>query len=185
MIRNNSLFICLFKRVLAFNLLFYSTLLSFGQGVEEQFKFPAEFEKIDGIWLGWGITTYTDSGSDKDLEDIHLQMIQALTPYVLIHLIVKDLNQQNDVVKKLLRIGVDTTKIKYFYSPNWHFWLRDYGPVFMQGNRGHLSGIDFRFNCYGECLPSNEYARIVDKGDGGGMHCLTQQQPSMINNPGD
>jgi agmatine deiminase len=92
-------------------------------------------------------------------------MLQALTPYVQVHLIVKDSNQQNDIIKKLLRIGVDTIKIKYFYSPYWHFWLRDYGAVFMKGNKGHLMGIDFGFNCYGNCLATYQYAKTVDSGD--------------------
>ena len=118
--------------------------IAFSQNANAQFTFPPEFEKIDAIWMGWGITTYTDTASNGAVESIRLQMLQALTPYVQVHLIVNDTAQRNLLIKKFFAASIDTSKITYFYSRNWHFWLRDYGPVFLRDNNGQLMGVDFK-----------------------------------------
>jgi agmatine deiminase len=151
------------KKHLFLFLLLSANITAFAQDGKEQFIFPAEFEKIDAIWMGWGITTYTDTASKEDVENIRLQMLRALTPYVQVHLIVNDTVQRNLLAKKFLISNIDTSKIIFFYSPNWHFWLRDYGPVFLKGNKGHLMGVDFGFNCYGDCHTG--FAKTTDEGD--------------------
>lgn len=137
--------------------------ISFGQIKTEQFVYPAEFEKIDAIWFGWGITTYTDTATKENVENIRLNIIAALIPHVQVRLIVSDTAQRNYVIAKLLKRSVDTSKISYFLSPNWHFWLRDYGPIFLRSNKRRLMGVDFGFNCYGNCRES--IAAIANKGD--------------------
>jgi agmatine deiminase len=139
--------------------------IALAQDTSEHFYFPAEFEKIDAIWTGWGVTTYTDTATKSDVENIRLQMLKELIPYVKIHLIVDDAEQRNYIESKLLQLNVDTTKIIWFYSPNWHFWLRDYGPIFLRNDKGYLMGVDFGFNCYGDCRSSTQHAIITGKGD--------------------
>jgi agmatine deiminase len=151
------------KKYLLPILLLSVSVIGIAQNEAEQFSFPAEFEKIDAVWMGWGITTYTDTASNEDVENIRLQMLQALTPYVKVHLIVNDTTQQRSLIKKFLAFNIDTTNIIYFYSPNWHFWLRDYGPIFLRGNKGQLTGVDFGFNCYGDCRTG--FAKTTDEGD--------------------
>ena len=138
-------------------------IITFSQNESEQYSFPAEFEKLKAIWMGWGITSYTDTATNEDVENIRLQMLQALTPYVQVHLIVTDTLQRNSLIQRFLAIHIDTSKISYFFSPNWHFWLRDYGPVFLRSDKGHLKGIDFGFNCYGDCHTG--FAKTIDEGD--------------------
>jgi agmatine deiminase len=151
------------KKYLLLLLLFSADNIGFAQSKNERFTFPAEFEKIDAMWMGWGIHTYTDRASDADVERIRLQMLQALTPYVNVRLIVDDTIQKKLLVEKFLALHIDTAKIIYFYSPNWHFWLRDYGPIFLRSDNGHLKGVDFGFNCYGDCRTG--YAKAIDEGD--------------------
>lgn len=151
------------KRHLLLPLLFSVNIITLAQDVKEQFLFPAEFEKIDAIWMGWGIHTYTDTASNEDVENIRLKMVQALIPYVQMHLIVNDIIQRDSLVAKFLNSNIDTSKITFFYSPNWHFWLRDYGPVLLKSNQGHLKGVDFGFNCYGNCRWG--FAKTADEGD--------------------
>lgn len=151
------------KKYLLLSLIFFAGSFAFAQNNKEHFIFPAEFEKIDAIWMGWGITSYTDTASDKDEENIRLQMLAALTPFVRVHLVVSDSALGNQLTQRFLASGIDTGQIVYFYSPNWHFWLRDYGPIFLKGDKGHLMGVDFGFNCYGDCVRTS--ANITDKGD--------------------
>src|SRR5689334_8489357 len=101
------------KRHLLLLLLFSVAIISFAQDAKEQFIFPAEFEKIDAIWMGWGITTYTDTASKEDVEIIRLRMVKALTPYVQVDLIVDDITQRNSLVAKFLISNIDTSKISF------------------------------------------------------------------------
>src|SRR5690242_17845899 len=112
------------RRYLLFILLLSASIVGLAQSQNAQYTFPAEFEKIDAIWMGWGVTTYTDTATKEDVEKIRLQMVQALTPYVRIHLIVNDTAQRNLLIRKFLSLKIDTSKISYFFSPNWNFWLR-------------------------------------------------------------
>jgi agmatine deiminase len=151
------------KKYLLLSLLLSTAIITFSQNENEQFSFPAEFEKVNAIWMGWGITTYTDTATNNNVENIRLQMLQALTPYVQVHLIVNDTLQRNSLIKRFLTLRIDTSKISYFFSPNWHFWLRDYGPIFLRSDKGHLKGVDFGFNCYGDCRTG--FAKTADEGD--------------------
>lgn len=151
------------KRYLLLSIFLSSFTIAFAQVEKEHFSFPAEFDKIDAIWMGWGTHTYTDTATEEDVENIRLQMLQALTPYVQVRLIVTDTAQRNSLINKFLTRNIDTSKITYFFSPNWHFWLRDYGPIFLRSNKGHLKGVDFGFNCYGDCHTG--FAKGTDEGD--------------------
>jgi hypothetical protein len=102
------------KRHLLLLLLFSVAIITFAQDVKEQFIFPAEFEKIDAIWMGWGITTYTDTASKEDVENIRLKMLQALTPFVQVGLIVNDTLQRNLLLTKFLNF-CDTNFFSLFH----------------------------------------------------------------------
>ncbi len=51
---------------------------------EEQFSFPAEWEKHDAIWMGW--RTITGRGIDKS--ETLLRIIKSLTPYIKVNLFI-------------------------------------------------------------------------------------------------
>ncbi|PWU03533.1 MAG: agmatine deiminase family protein [Bacteroidetes bacterium] len=151
------------KNYLLLSLFLSQINIAYSQSAPGQYSFPAEFEKIDVIWMGWGITTYTDTATKDEVERIHIEMLQALSPYVRIRLIVTDSIQSKILTQKFLVYQIDTSKITYFFSPNWHFWLRDYGPIFVRNSRGQLKGVDFGFNCYGDCRTG--FAKTADMGD--------------------
>ncbi len=67
---------------------------------EEQFTFPAEWEKHEAVWLSWRGRSNNHGGSESKAILI-VNMIKELTPYVKVNLFVDTDSTKNDVLKRL------------------------------------------------------------------------------------
>ncbi len=110
----------------------------------EKFVYPAEFEKVDAIWMTWSF----DPNDDKDISiRVLVDMARAITSQAELHLFVHDDTVKRQALESMLRLGgVDTSKVKFYYSYVYNRYVRDFGPIFLKGNHGHLKGIDYNWN---------------------------------------
>jgi agmatine deiminase len=129
--------------------------LSCNQPNPEEFTYPAEFEKIDAIWMNWNVSAFHTDGRP---ERIILEMTKEITPNAKMNMIVINDSVKTAAVQSMLNYGIDTSKVKFYFYPRHNRFVRDYGPVFLRGNKGTLKGIDFNYNCFGECEPNSTNA---------------------------
>jgi len=129
-------------------LLLIITTLSVGQVKVEQFVYPAEFEEVDAIWMNWNISSFHTIGEP---ERIILQMTRKITPYAKMNMMVMNDSVKNVAIQSMLKFGVDTSRVKFYFYPRQNRFIRDFGPVFLRSNKGNLKGVDFNYNCFGEC----------------------------------
>ncbi len=77
---------------------------------EEQFTFPAEFEKQDAVWMGW--RTVTSRGIDKS--ETLLRIIKSLTPYIKVNLFIDHDSTSSMSQKEFIKEGISGKKVKMF-----------------------------------------------------------------------
>ena len=140
------------------------TVISCSQTKTEHFIYPAEFEKIDAIWMNWNTHKYwmnwstSISGYPKYYEteepELHiLRMTKEITPYAMMNMIVVNDSVKDAAIQSMLNFGIDTSRVHFYYFKMDFRFIRDEGPIFLKGDQGHLMGVDFNYNCYGKCEP--------------------------------
>lgn len=98
---------------------------------ERGFQIPAEWEPHRATWLAWPHNEESWPGKLASVEEIFLQMIEALAPEEKVCLLVKDDCMRDRVDRLLRRRGVETKNVIYHLTPTQDAWIRDYGPCFI------------------------------------------------------
>jgi agmatine deiminase len=142
------------KKIISILLSVLIASISFSQSKTEHFTYPGEFEKIDAIWMDWN--TWDHSDSSKESASYILRMTKEITPYAMMNMIVLNDSDKNDAILSMLNFGIDTSRVSFYYITFRRMFIRDFGPIFLKGDQGHLKGVDFNYNCYGMCKPYSE-----------------------------
>lgn len=114
-----------------------------GQAIETGFAYPAEWEPHESLWLGFRT-------HDEGLihEPLLQPLIQVLTRYVHVNLVVEDPDLFYEKDLYLSMLDVDPSKITVQVLQPADFWFRDSGPLFLVNRKGQKAVADFRFNNY-------------------------------------
>ena len=117
------------------------------------YRMPAEWEPHEATWLAWPHNEETWPGKSKQIEEVYLQMIEALLPGEKVHLLVNDEKERDQVERYLHSRDVSTRHLVFFLIPTIDVWIRDYGPNFIckdEGHRREVAWVKWKFNAWGE-----------------------------------
>lgn len=111
---------------------------------------PAEWQRHESTWLTWPQNAETWPG-DKILrvEEIYLQMLEALLPHEKVHLFVQDEKEQDKVLGLLRNRKVSFKNLIPHQANTVDTWIRDYGPTFIKKQDGTKAWIKWIFNAWG------------------------------------
>ena len=121
------------------------------------FRMQAEWEPHRATWLAWPHNEETWFGRLAQVEEIFLQMIEALAPEEKICLLVNDAPLRDRVDSLLRRRGIGTKNVTYHQVPTQDAWIRDYGPSFViksSASRKEAALVRWIFNAWGGKYPS-------------------------------
>jgi agmatine deiminase len=116
------------------------------------FRMPAEWERHESTWLSWpkDPLTFPEDIIGR-VEEIYIEMIEALQTGERIDLLVNDQKTEDHVLSMLSsRSNVRFHKIK-----SQDVWMRDYGPIFIT-KRHDVSATKWIFNAWG-----NKYDELL------------------------
>jgi len=111
------------------------------------FRMPAEWHLHHATWLSWPKDPETWPGRVRQVEEIYLQMIAALTPHELVNLLVDDAETEQRVRERCSAATV--AGIRFHHIQTVDSWIRDYGPNFIIGPNAELAFNDWIFNAWG------------------------------------
>lgn len=118
------------------------------------YSMPAEWDRHESTWLSWPHNKETWPGDRlKRVEETYLQMLEALLPHEIVHLLVPN-EATEDVVRSLLkkRDG-EVTNLRLHLVPTVDTWIRDYGPTFVKNSRNQKAWCKWIFNAWGGKYP--------------------------------
>ncbi|WP_319764243.1 agmatine deiminase family protein [Maridesulfovibrio sp.] len=127
-----------------------------------KWRFPAEFEPHETVWMGWLSKEYI-KGFNTDT--VLLEMARNLAKHVKVRICVPSKEQENHVFSLLNENSVNTSNISFFITPFTMLYWRDFGPIFTVDDRGTKSIADFNFNCWGYTPESHPHARMMERID--------------------
>ena len=106
--------------------------------IPDGLKMPAEFERQDGMILGF-----------NELVEFHPQvlvdMVAALADRLEVYGIVNNAEQRQKVLSLLEQHKVPTTSVRTIEAPASGMWVRDYGPKFLRNDVGGLTMVDYAY----------------------------------------
>ena len=111
------------------------------------FHMPAEWRPHAATWLTWPKDPETWPERVSFVEEIYLQMMEALTPHETVNLLVDDEVAEQAVRE---RCAFPTAQnIRFHRIETVDSWIRDYGPNFLIGPNNEAGFNDWIFNAWG------------------------------------
>lgn len=116
----------------------------------ETYRFPAEFEPQEAVWMAW--PTYENKAGHSSA-DVIVSISDALAGHTKVALLA-----QNEAEKQVITSAFEAARVKHdhvtlYAVPHDDIWIRDMGPIFVQRRGGGLAMIDYIFNSWGVPLP--------------------------------
>jgi agmatine deiminase len=114
---------------------------------ENDYRFPAEWEKHDSIWLAWA--SY-ENIQGRSSTDVQVDIIQALAPFVKINLLVQTEEQIQEIKNRFKNKKISIDPVSFHVIPHEDLWMRDMGAIFLKSKKNKsLKVADFSFNQWG------------------------------------
>ena len=131
-------------------------------GQSPNWRFPAEFEKQEAVWMGWLSKEYV-KGHKTD--PVLLEMARELASRLKLRVCVPDEAQKRHVQALLAKSKVNLDNVTFYTVPFTMLYWRDFGPIFTVDQAGNKSIADFNFNCWGYFPLHDTQARMMERID--------------------
>ena len=120
----------------------------------------AEWAPQSGVMLTWPHPKGDWATNLDAVEQVYLQLAQAICPRELLLLVCRDHDHQQHVQQLLQTAGIALPRIRFALQPSNDSWARDYGPITtLENGQPHM--LDFQFNGWGGKYPHHLDNRIT------------------------
>lgn len=111
------------------------------------YHMPAEWRRHQATWLSWPKDPLTWPDRVPLVENIFLQMMQALAAHETVNLLVDNAEAEQGVRSRCDFAGAEN--VRFHQIPTVDSWIRDYGPNFLVNTNGKLAYNNWIFNAWG------------------------------------
>ena len=94
---------------------------------------PAEFDPMQAVLIRYPL-------------GISYEIIREMAENITVITIVNSQNQQQYVTQQYSTYGVNISNCQFLIAPTDSYWIRDYGPWFVQEPEGDTKVVDFEYN---------------------------------------
>ena len=121
---------------------------------EMGYRMPAEWTHHSGTLLSWPSNPETWPGQRLDrVEVVFLEILKAISSCETVHLILSNDLTAKRAKAKIRSISGLEGKIIYHEIPGNDLWARDFGPIFIQNQKGKFALNDWGYNAWGGKYP--------------------------------
>lgn len=117
------------------------------------FRMPAEWEPHAATWMAWPYNLGTWEGHLDGAEQAFSEIIAALTPQEIVHLLVPNTEVEERAMDRLsAQPGIDRKRLILHTIETGDVWIRDYGPIFLvrgTGKKRETAWTKWIYNAYG------------------------------------
>lgn len=131
--------------------------------VDLGYRFPAEWEKHDAMWLSWPHKEASWPGKIETIYTPYCQFIKEVSKGEKVCINVADNNMKDFAIAQLQKVDADLSKIEFYFNPTNDAWCRDHGPAFLiNPNAEHKKIIvDWDFNAWGGKYPPFDLDDVI------------------------
>jgi agmatine deiminase len=121
---------------------------------------PAEWEPHEATWIAWPHNTRDWPGKFSPIPWVYGEITRHIAASEHAHIIVESPAHQKSAERILAKVGVDSTRVKFFRFPTDRGWTRDIGPMFVRLPTGTLAINNFRFTGWAKYPNHKKDAKI-------------------------
>jgi agmatine deiminase len=120
---------------------------------QTSWRFPAEWEPHEAVWLSWPLNPETWPGRLPHLQDRFGELAALISRFVTVRINAEG-GAHAAIRSTLERARADLSRIELFDHPTNDVWCRDHGPIFVAGTDGSgLTITDWTYNAWGGKFP--------------------------------
>ncbi|MGB3774785.1 MAG: agmatine deiminase family protein [Leeuwenhoekiella sp.] len=112
----------------------------------KNWRFPAEWEKQDGILLCFPHNGNDWPGKYEAIQWAFIEYIKKIAAFEKVYLVVASENLQEKVTQMLERARVNIEQIHFIVHKTNRSWMRDSGPIVVVNPEGERQALNFNFN---------------------------------------
>jgi agmatine deiminase len=109
---------------------------------------PAEWEPHEATWIAWPHNREDWPGRFAPISWVYAEIVRKLARVERVRILVQDERLQEQARRILARADASLDSVEFFVCPTNRVWTRDYGPIFVRGERGNLGITAWRFNAW-------------------------------------
>ncbi len=110
------------------------------------YRFPAEFEKQQAIWMQWPSEVYNQGA--RPVNPVIINIMKAFDPYIRVNVMARSDDEIAEIRNMLKNGGYSGANIHFYAINHLSIWTRDVGPIFIKDSQNKLNVVDFGFNNY-------------------------------------
>jgi agmatine deiminase len=115
---------------------------------ETTYTMPAEWAPHRATLLAWPHNKNDWPDRFGPIPWVYIEIIQKLTRFERVILLVRGENDQETASDMLDRAGVDLKKVDFQHIKTDRIWMRDSGPIWVASNNKVDTILDFKFNAW-------------------------------------
>src|SRR5437870_32356 len=109
---------------------------------------PAEWEPHEATWLAWPHNRDDWPGRFAPIPWVYGEIVRKLARVERVRILVQDDRLEQQARRILERVGAPLKSVEFLVCPTNRVWTRDYGPIFVQDERGESAITAWRFNAW-------------------------------------
>lgn len=126
------------------------------------FRFPAEWELQEALWLSWPHKEESWPGKLETIYAPYSQFIKIVADDQLVRINVADEEMKNFATKHIEAAGANMENISFHMNPTNDAWCRDHGPAFVINDQtGEKAVVDWGYNAWGGKYPPFDLDDVV------------------------
>ena len=126
------------------------------------FRFPAEWELQEALWLSWPHKEESWPGKLETIYAPYAQFIKLVADDQLVRINVADEEMKNFATKHIEAAGANMENISFHMNPTNDAWCRDHGPAFVINDQtGEKAVVDWGYNAWGGKYPPFDLDDVV------------------------
>ncbi len=126
------------------------------------FRFPAEWEKQEALWLSWPHKEASWPGKLESIFEPYAKFIQLVAEDQKVRINVADEAMKSFALRYIEQAGAKLENISFHFNPTNDAWCRDHGPAFLINEESKEKAIvDWGYNAWGGKYPPFDLDDVV------------------------
>ena len=111
---------------------------------------PAEWEPHEATWIVWPNNRSDWPGKFAAIPWVYGEIARKIAAGEIVRILVASKAHEAKALRLLSRVGADLSRVAFFRFPTDRGWTRDFGPIFVRGERPNREGTvaGFGFNAW-------------------------------------
>ncbi len=114
--------------------------------MSRSYTMPAEWALHEATWIAWPHNREDWPGRFTPIPWTYAEIVRKLAAVERVRILVADADAEHRARRVLGKTGANLTAVEFFHIPTDRVWTRDFAPLFVHDEAGHVAAVKWRFN---------------------------------------